>query len=198
MRTIDKTHYFSSPKVNVLRCVHMIAVLHGERVGVRGNTFERSLNRNVMRGPDQRKVRVERRLRRNPTDAERKLWFALRDRRLGGFKFVRQEAIGPYIVDFVCREKRLIIEVDGGQHAENRRDRMRDSVLTAEGYHVLRFWNSDVLRNRDGVLSVIVEQLEKSATGSKKEQQAPHPNPLTVKNGERERTKPAAPITDTP
>jgi len=96
-------------------------------------------NTATMRGANKRTVGVERRLRRYATDAERKLWFALRDRRLGGFKFVRQEAIGPYIVDFVCREKRLIIEVDGGQHAENRRDRMRDSTLTAEGYHVLRF-----------------------------------------------------------
>jgi very-short-patch-repair endonuclease len=86
-----------------------------------------------MRGPDKTIVRTERRLRRNATDAERKLWFALRDRRLGGFKFVRQEAIGPYVVDFVCREKRLIIEVDGGQHAESRRDGIRDAKLTAEG-----------------------------------------------------------------
>ena len=69
-----------------------------------------------MRGPDRRKVRVKRQLRGNQTDAERKLWFALRDRRLGGFKFVRQEAIGPFVVDFVCRERKLIIEVDGGQH----------------------------------------------------------------------------------
>jgi very-short-patch-repair endonuclease len=103
---------------------------------------------------------VERRLRRQATDAERKLWFALRDRRLGGFKFVRQEAIGSYIVDFVCREKRLVVEVDGGQHAENRRDHVRDRSLAADGYHVLRFWNSDVLKNRDGVLSTILSKLE--------------------------------------
>jgi very-short-patch-repair endonuclease len=76
-----------------------------------------------MRGPDRGKVRTERRLRRALTDAERKLWFALRDRRLDGHKFVRQEAIGPYIVDFVCREKKLVIEVDGEQHAENAGDR---------------------------------------------------------------------------
>src|SRR5713226_8943015 len=113
-----------------------------------------------MRGADKRTVRVERRLRRQATDAETKLWFALRDRRLGGFKVVRQEAIGSYIVDFVCREKRLIVEADGGQHAENRRDRVRDAALAADGYHVLRFWSSDVLRNRDGVLSVILRELE--------------------------------------
>lgn len=113
-----------------------------------------------MRGPLRRVVALERRLRREPTIAERKLWFALRDRRLGGFKFVRQEAIGPYVVDFVCREKKLIIEVDGGQHAERMRDRMRDNALLAEGYHVMRFWNSDVLKNRDGVLSAILAKLD--------------------------------------
>ncbi len=115
-----------------------------------------------MRGPQKRTVRLERRLRRQATDAETRLWFALRDRRLGGFKFVRQEAIGSYIVDFVCRERKLIIEVDGGQHAENARDRMRDGTLTAAGYHVLRFWNSDVLSNTDGVLSTILARLEGS------------------------------------
>jgi hypothetical protein len=67
-----------------------------------------------MRGPEQSKVRVERPLRRQSTDVEVKLWFTLRDRRLGGCKFVRQEATGSYVVDFVCREKKLIVEVDGG------------------------------------------------------------------------------------
>jgi very-short-patch-repair endonuclease len=71
-----------------------------------------------MRGPDPKKVRIERKLRGAQTDAESKIWFALRDRRLDGFKFVRQEAIGPFIADFVCRERKLIIEGDGGQHAE--------------------------------------------------------------------------------
>jgi very-short-patch-repair endonuclease len=79
-----------------------------------------------------------------------KLWLELRDRRLNGFKFVRQEAIASYIVDFVCREKKLIIEVDGGQHANSRSDDARDAALSAEGYQVLRFWNSDVLTNRGG------------------------------------------------
>ncbi len=114
----------------------------------------------TMRGPERGKVRLERRLRRQATDAETKLWFTLRDRRLGGFKFVRQEAIASYVVDFVCREKRLIIEVDGGQHADNPRDRVRDAALAAEGYHVLRFWNSDVLSNKDGVLTVILAKLQ--------------------------------------
>ena len=113
-----------------------------------------------MRGPDRPQVKVERRLRRNSTDAEMRLWLSLRDRRLNGFKFVRQEAIDDFIVDFVCREKKLIIEVDGGQHAESPADRARDARLEAEGYRVLRFWNSDVLGNRHGVLTVIASVLE--------------------------------------
>jgi very-short-patch-repair endonuclease len=113
-----------------------------------------------MRGPERGKVRVERGLRRQPTDADTKLWFALRDRRLAGFKFVRQEAIGSYVVDFGCREKRLVIEVDGGQHADNPRDRARDAALSARGYEVLQFWNSDILTNKEGVLTVILAKLQ--------------------------------------
>jgi very-short-patch-repair endonuclease len=113
-----------------------------------------------MRGPDRRKVRVERRLRGQQTDAERKLWFALRDRRLAGFKLVRQEAIAPFIADFVCRERNLIIEVDGGQHSENAKDKRRDSYLRDEGYRLLRFWNNDVLTNREGVLLTILDALQ--------------------------------------
>jgi very-short-patch-repair endonuclease len=89
-----------------------------------------------------------------------KLWLSLRDRRLGGHKFVRQEAIESFVVDFVCREKKIIIEVDGGQHAENARDRVRDAALAVAGYRVLRFWNSDVLANTNGVLEVIAAALD--------------------------------------
>ena len=117
-----------------------------------------------MRGPKRATVRLERRLRRQATDAETKLWFALRDRRLSGFKFVRQEAIGSFIVDFACRDKKLIVEVDGGQHADSVRDRVRDEVLRADGYRILRFWNSDVPANRDGVLSMILAKLEEIDT----------------------------------
>ena len=112
-----------------------------------------------MRGPNRTKVKTERRLRRQPTDAEMALWLSLRDRRLYGFKFVRQEAIESFIVDFVCRDKRLMVEVDGGQHSENARDRARDQILTRAGYRVLRFWNSDVLKNREGVLQAIADVL---------------------------------------
>jgi very-short-patch-repair endonuclease len=86
-----------------------------------------------MRGPDRKTARKVRRLRKIATDAETKLWLAVRDRRLGGFKFVRQEAIGPYVADLVCRERKLVVEVDGGQHAENVRDRARDAFLISEG-----------------------------------------------------------------
>jgi very-short-patch-repair endonuclease len=89
-----------------------------------------------------------------------KLWLALRDRRLGGHKFVRQKAIEPFIADFVCRDRKLVIEVDGGQHSENLGDRHRDASLNADGYRVLRFWNNDVLTDLDGVLTVILATLE--------------------------------------
>jgi len=104
-------------------------------------------------------VKLERKLRRSVTDAEIKFWLLLGDRRLCGFKFVRQEAIESYIVDFVCRDRRLIVEVDGGQHADNQKDRASDRALSAAGYRVLRFWNNDVLTNGAGVLQVIANVL---------------------------------------
>lgn len=115
-----------------------------------------------MRGPNRKKVLRVRNLRCDATDAETKMSFAFRDRRLAGFKFVRQEPIGRYIADFVCREARLIVEVDGGQHNENARDRQRDSFLISEGYRILRFWNSDVLTNMHGVLQTILASLNSS------------------------------------
>ena len=95
-------------------------------------------------------------LRSDMTDAEHCLWSALRAHRLGGLSFRRQTLIGRFIVDFVCHEKHLVIEVDGGQHAENARDVERDRWLASKSYRVLRFWNHDVLRNRNGVLEMIV------------------------------------------
>jgi len=96
-------------------------------------------------------------LRAEMTDAERKLWFALRDRRLGRVKFRRQVPIGPFVADFLCYSARLVIEVDGGQHAESRRDERRDRWFAANSFRVLRFWNNDVLSNVDGVLTVIID-----------------------------------------
>jgi very-short-patch-repair endonuclease len=99
-------------------------------------------------------------LRRRQTDAERRLWARLRDRRLTGAKFSRQVPIGPYIVDFCCRELRLVVELDGGQHAmQGAYDAERTAFLGRLGYSVLRFWENDVLRNTEGVLIRIVEGL---------------------------------------
>jgi very-short-patch-repair endonuclease len=98
-----------------------------------------------MRGPNAKSTRRARSLRRQVTHAESVLWLQLRDRRLGGFKFARQQPIGPYYVDFVCRDRRLIVEVDGGQHADNPTDRQRDAYLELLRYRVVRIWNNEVL-----------------------------------------------------
>ncbi len=98
-------------------------------------------------------------MRRQMTDAEWELWECLRDRRLEGFKFRRQVPLKGYILDFVCFEARLIVEVDGAQHAESSRDARRDSMMAGEGFLTLRFWNDEVLRNGDGVCRVILEAL---------------------------------------
>jgi very-short-patch-repair endonuclease len=99
------------------------------------------------------------RLRRELTDTERKLWYVLRNRQLDGVKFRRQQPIGPFIADFVCQERRLIVEADGGQHADNVRDARRTAFLESKGYRVLRFWNNDILTNLDGVAEVIAAAL---------------------------------------
>ena len=112
-----------------------------------------------MRGAKISSTRTARRLRRNSTTAEQRLWPRLRSRGLIGVKFVRQIPIGPYIVDFVCREHGLVVEVDGGQHAENEYDTARDRWLRDHGYRVLRFWNNDVIENTDGVLESIASSL---------------------------------------
>ncbi|MBR0757005.1 DUF559 domain-containing protein [Bradyrhizobium jicamae] len=112
-----------------------------------------------MRGANESKTDRARRLRGNLSDAEGALWYNLRARRLNGHKFVRQEPVGPYTVDFICRESRLIIEVDGGQHADSQSDVVRDKWLADHNYRVLRFWNNDVLGNLAGVLETIVTAL---------------------------------------
>jgi very-short-patch-repair endonuclease len=85
-------------------------------------------------------------LRASHTDAERKLWLRLRDRRLNGVKFVRQASIGPNFADFACRASKLIVELDGSQHADSAHDEKRDAFLLSQGYSVLRFRNDDALR----------------------------------------------------
>jgi very-short-patch-repair endonuclease len=114
-----------------------------------------------MRGKDERRVHRARSLRRALTPAESRLWAKLRNRHLGGFKFTRQELIGSYYADFVCRDRRLIVEVDGGQHAGKAADRQRDSDLTALGYRVVRIWNNQVIENFDGVLQHLLSELRR-------------------------------------
>jgi very-short-patch-repair endonuclease len=104
-------------------------------------------------------IRIARKLRVNQTDAETVLWNRIRNRQIGGHKFVRQEPIGNYVCDFVCRERLLVVEVDGGQHSESAKDAIRDCRLAEGGYRVLRFWNNDVLGNLEGVLSAIQIEL---------------------------------------
>ncbi|WEK47009.1 MAG: endonuclease domain-containing protein [Candidatus Andeanibacterium colombiense] len=99
-------------------------------------------------------------MRREPTDAERKLWSILRGKRLSGRKFKRQQQIDRYIADFVCFEARLIVEADGSQHAESPSDAQRDAYLTGQGFRLLRFWNNDILTNPDGVATAVLAALE--------------------------------------
>ena len=126
----------------------------GKRVGVRGLTG------------------VARRLRKYSTDTEQHLWRHLRDRQIEGFKFRRQQPVGRYVVDFVNLEKKVVVELDGGQHALDPGDKTRDEWLQAEGYKVLRFWDNQVLSNLEGVLENIRDALL-----------TPHPDPLP--QGER-------------
>jgi very-short-patch-repair endonuclease len=98
-------------------------------------------------------------MRRKPTDAEARIWRLLRDHRLANFKFRRQVPFQNFILDFVCFERRLVIEIDGGQHTSSETDAARDAVLIAEGFQVARYWNNDVLQRPAAVLEDILEKL---------------------------------------
>jgi very-short-patch-repair endonuclease len=101
-------------------------------------------------------------LRKDPTEAERLLWQHLRLRQFGGYKFRRQQPLGNYIVDFVCLEKRLVIEVDGGQHnVQVANDKQRAAWIEEQGYRVLRFWNHEVMQNIEAVKVAIWQALER-------------------------------------
>ena len=121
-------------------------------------------------------IRVKaRELRRDHTDAEQTLWARLRDRQLRGAKFRRQHPIGPFIADFCCPAGKVIVELDGGQHAEEiEADQKRSRFLEAQGYRVLRFWNHDVLKDTNAVLERIAEMLSD-----------PHPCPLPKRAREK-------------
>jgi very-short-patch-repair endonuclease len=124
-------------------------------------------------GKQDTRVPLARRFRRETTDAERKLWWHLRQARLEGTHFRRQATIGRYFVDFCCHARRLVIEIDGGGHAEHSQmiaDAKRTEFLRSRGYRVLRFWNNDVLKNIEGVMTVI-----QSAVDGRANSEAPHP-----------------------
>ena len=110
---------------------------------------------------------VARKLRKCSTDTEQHLWRHLRDRQIGGFKFRRQQPVGRFVVDFVNHEKKLVIELDEGQHALDPGDKIRDEWFRAEGYKVLRFWDNQIFINIEGVLETIRDALL-----------TPHPDPL--------------------
>ena len=111
-------------------------------------------------------------MRHQPTNAETLIWTALRGARLQGFKFKRQQPIGTYIVDFVCFEHSLIIEIDGGQHGDEvSKDRERSNWLRRQGFRVLRFWNNEVMERKDDVLESIIRALREN----------PSPQPLSHK-----------------
>jgi len=95
-------------------------------------------------------------MRHQPTEAESALWRLLRDQRLSALKWRRQFPIGPFIVDFVCLEHRLVVECDGSQHTESRRDEKRDAWLSSQGFQVVRFWNHEISRERANVLDTIL------------------------------------------
>jgi very-short-patch-repair endonuclease len=101
-----------------------------------------------------------RELRKNSTDAEKHLWHFLRAKRLKGYKFRRQHLLHPFVVDFVCLAKKLIVELDGGQHAnQGHYDEKRTSILQSQGYTVLRFWNDDVFKDTEIILEKILYNL---------------------------------------
>jgi very-short-patch-repair endonuclease len=116
-----------------------------------------------MRGPRPYRTRRARALRANATSAEDMLWGELRARRLGGFKFVRQAPVEHYIVDFLCRDHRVVVEVDGATHGEPDEitaDYTRTCALERMGYRVYRAWNGDIFDNIDGVLDELLALLE--------------------------------------
>jgi very-short-patch-repair endonuclease len=108
-----------------------------------------------------RKKHLVKKLRRNMTKAEKRIWYKMRNKQLG-VKFRRQQPIGKYIVDFVCFENRLVIEIDGGEHFQSHTDSVRDEWFKENGYKVLRFWNNGVLKNTDGVIQKIVSEITPS------------------------------------
>jgi very-short-patch-repair endonuclease len=112
----------------------------------------------------QSRVSRARALREQSTDVERKLWSILRGRQLAGLKFRRQVPIDRYVADFACAEARLVVELDGGQHADREKeDAARTRAIEACGWKVVRFWNNDVIENLDGVADTILAEIRAAA-----------------------------------
>ena len=104
-------------------------------------------------------------MRREPTEAEKLFWWEIRDRRLAGLKFKRQYLIDSYIVDFVCLEHKLIVELDGGQHSEMiNNDAKRSAVLQSNGFRVLRVWNAEIFTNMEGVIDAVLAELDRGSS----------------------------------
>jgi very-short-patch-repair endonuclease len=148
----------------------------GHQIGTYLMRSSRSIDTRVARA---------RRLRRDMTQAERKLWWKLRELSAGGSHFRRQATIGPYFADFACHINRIVIEIDGGQHGDGDgtplgRDQRRDAYMRRNGYRVLRFWNIEVRENIEGVLTVISDVLKMTPP-------TPNPSPPQAGGGERRR-----------
>jgi very-short-patch-repair endonuclease len=109
-----------------------------------------------MRGPNKPTTSRARDLRQSDNDAEWQFWSEVRNRRLNGYKFVRQLPIGPYFADFACRDVKLVVELDGSQHVDSSYDETRNKFMTANGWNVARFWSHDVLQDRNSVLETVV------------------------------------------
>ncbi|MBL8518713.1 MAG: endonuclease domain-containing protein [Betaproteobacteria bacterium] len=120
-----------------------------------------------------RTTALSRNLRNAPTNAEFLVWQKLRHKQIEGHRFRRQHPLADFIVDFVCLEKRLVVEMDGGQHADSAADQFRDAWLAKEGYRVLRFWNFDVMEHLDGVMEAVRIALGERST--------PPPRPSLLK-----------------
>ncbi len=118
-----------------------------------------------MRCAQPSKTAKARSLRKSDNEAEAAIWAQLRGRRLNGYKFVRQHPIGPYFADFACRERRLVVELDGSQHVDNPRDRVRNRYMNDRGWSVIRFWSNEALSQKQSVLETIVAVLEGRLAG---------------------------------
>ena len=131
-----------------------------------------------MKGQTNRSIidsHIQRTLRNKMTDAETRLWQRLRGRQMAGCKFRRQHPFLDYVLDFVCLEKQLVVEVDGGQHLDDERDKERDKRLQDAGFRILRFWNNQVLQEIDAVAEVIWKALQREAPGSTPSPPRPSP-----------------------